>query len=270
MDKHEIAKFGVPRLVDRLKVMFDSEGQYYLDNVDVNGVLFSSASSFSPLYLLGILNSRLLNFIFKKGSVRFRGTFFSANKQFLKPLPIRYIKFTTSQGERVRLLEKGKKLYERCLTKGDQTCVLEFVGHALKQTPERADVVHDLLAFLAEQMIEMNKAKQAEIKGFLGWLEREIGAKVDNLKNKTKLKDYHDGTFEVLLAVLRENRRSITVDPSRREFQGRLGKEYNDSLAKLGPLKARLEATDRLIDQIVYRLSGLTEEEVKIVEEQSS
>lgn len=29
-------------------------------------------------------------------------------------------------------------------------------------------VVHDLLAFLAEQMLEMNRAKQREIKGFLG------------------------------------------------------------------------------------------------------
>jgi len=32
------------------------------------------------------------------------------------------------------------------------------------------------------------------------------------------------------------------------------------------PLKARLAATDRLIDLIVYRLYGLTEEEVATVE----
>jgi hypothetical protein len=33
---------------------------------------------------------------------------------------------------------------------------------------EKSDVVHDLLAFLAERMLEMNKQKQKEIKGFLG------------------------------------------------------------------------------------------------------
>src|SRR5262249_44173123 len=153
--------------------------------------------------------------------------------------------------ERARLLEKGRKLYDRCLTKGDQACVLGFVEHALKQIPEQSDVVHDLLAFLAEQMIEMNKAKQEEVRGFLGWLEREIGAKVDDLKNKTKLKDYHDSTFEVLLDVLKENHRALSIDPSERKFQDRLAKEYGNSLAKLGPLKARIEATDRLIDQIV-------------------
>ncbi len=36
---------------------------------------------------------------------------------------------------------------------------------------EKSDVVHDLLAFLAERMLEMNKQKQTEVKGFLGWLE---------------------------------------------------------------------------------------------------
>jgi len=29
---------------------------------------------------------------------------------------------------------------------------------------------------------------------------------------------------------------------------------------------ARIEATDRLLDQIVYKLYGLTEEEIKVVE----
>jgi hypothetical protein len=32
------------------------------------------------------------------------------------------------------------------------------------------------------------------------------------------------------------------------------------------PLVARIAATDRLIDEVVYRLYGLTEEEIKVVE----
>ena len=50
----------------------------------------------------------------------------------------------------------------------DATC--DFIAEQ-----ERSDVVHDLLAFLAERMLEMNKQKQQEIKGFLGWLEGEVG-----------------------------------------------------------------------------------------------
>jgi len=140
---------------------------------------------------------------------------------------------------------------------------------------EQSDVVHDLLAYLAEQMIQMNKEKQAEVKGFLAWLEREIGASVDDLSGKTRLRnylgDYQKGephlTLEELLQILRKNRRRLKVAPSKRAFQERLEQEYQASLGKLLPLKARLAATDRLIDLIVYRLYGLTEEEVAVVEE---
>ncbi len=37
-------------------------------------------------------------------------------------------------------------------------------------------------------------------------------------------------------------------------------------MATLGPLLARIEETDRLIDQVVYKLYGLTDEEIGIVE----
>ena len=50
---------------------------------------------------------------------------------------------------------------------------------------EKSDVVHDLLAFLAERMLEMNKQKQTEVKGFLGWLESYLDAKVEDLTPKT-------------------------------------------------------------------------------------
>jgi hypothetical protein len=42
--------------------------------------------------------------------------------------------------------------------------------------------------------------------------------------------------------------------------------EYEKSLALLLPIKQKLAATDWLIDQLVYRLYGLTEEEITIVE----
>jgi hypothetical protein len=57
-------------------------------------------------------------------------------------------------------------------------------------------VVHDLLAFPVEQMLEMNKQKLQEIKGFLHWLEREMGAKVHDLSPKTKVQEYYKLKFD--------------------------------------------------------------------------
>ncbi|MBU4138361.1 MAG: hypothetical protein KJ729_00220, partial [Euryarchaeota archaeon] len=52
-------------------------------------------------------------------------------------------------------------------TAPDSLKILEFINARLSAAPEESDVVHDLLAYLAERMIEMNKKKNSEIKGFL-------------------------------------------------------------------------------------------------------
>jgi hypothetical protein len=129
---------------------------------------------------------------------------------------------------------------------------------------ERSDVVHDLLAFLAERMLEMNKEKQKEIKGFLGWLEGYLGSKVEDLTPKTKLQSYYEHDYESFLTVLKKNGKKLAVDPARREPEPRA--EFEGSMGKLGPLRERIRKTDELIDATVYRLYGLTQEEIAIVE----
>ena len=130
---------------------------------------------------------------------------------------------------------------------------------------EQSDVVHDLLAFLAERMLEMNKQKQTEIKGFLGWLEGYLGAKVEDLTPKTKLQSYYEHDYDGLMAVLKKNSKKLQVDPARREPAQVLKAEFEGSLGKLGPLREKIRKTDELIDATVYRLYGLTEEEIGIV-----
>jgi hypothetical protein len=130
---------------------------------------------------------------------------------------------------------------------------------------DRTDTVHDLLAWLAGQMIETNKSKNKEVRGFLEWLEREIGAKIETLTNKTAVKSYHDHDFNHLGEVLKKNKKKISVNPSRREFQALLEDEFVNSMAVLNPLKEKIRTTDALIDEIVYKLYRLTQEEITVV-----
>jgi uncharacterized protein YaaN involved in tellurite resistance len=132
-------------------------------------------------------------------------------------------------------------------------------------TANRTDTVQDALAFLAEQMIEMNKAKNEEIKDFLKWLEREIDAEIEELENKTNIKKYHEHDFNHLLEILKKNKNKISIDPSDRGKQELLERHFTKSMSVLEPLKTKIEKTDELIDEIVYKLYGLTEEEVGIV-----
>jgi hypothetical protein len=87
-------KLAVPRLVARLCCGFDHDGSYCLDNVDVGGVLVRTTAGQTPLFLMGLINSRLLDLVFRKASVPFRGAYFSANRQYIEKLPIRTIDFS--------------------------------------------------------------------------------------------------------------------------------------------------------------------------------
>ncbi len=122
-------------------------------------------------YLLALLNSKLIWAYLKKvcsvlGDAD-EGGRLELRSVHVETVPIRRINFTTPPKECAYCLEKAKNLYEYCLSKDDQDCVLGFVGHHLSQKPEESDVVHDLLAFLAEEMIRLNKEKRAATKEFL-------------------------------------------------------------------------------------------------------
>ena len=250
---------------DRLIVSIDDvQNLYIMDNLYVFQT--DEETEINDMFILSLMNSRLLTFVYR---------YFAQEKGRILPqvkatnlylLPIRRINFTTPADERDRQLENAKSLYQYCLDRGSADCVLGFVKHHLAPNPERSDIVHDLLGFLAAQMVEMNKTKGQEIRGFLNWLEREIGVKIEALQNKTAIRGYFDLSFDRLLDVLRKNSRSIAVDLSSRNFQESLEREFANSLATLNPLLTRIQGTDALIDQVVYQLYGLTDEEIDVVE----
>jgi type I restriction-modification system DNA methylase subunit len=86
LDKQSPPKLIVPRLVANLICAGHESDSMYLDNVDVGGI--QPAEGIELFFLVGLLNSTVLSFIFKRISKPFRGEYLSANKQFIAPLPI--------------------------------------------------------------------------------------------------------------------------------------------------------------------------------------
>ena len=259
-------KLVIVRTGEQFTTAIDREQFYLSNNLFSSFRKADSALDVSYEYLCCLLNSKLLQrFLRLRIAPRFGKLYVETKIKHLDLLPIRRIDFITQVNERDRQLEKAKTLYEFCLNNDSTECVLGFVKHHLAANPERSDIVHDLLAFLAEQMLEMNKAKGEEIRDFHRWLEREIGVGIEALQNKTAIQSYFNLSLDGLLGILRRNRRSIDIDLSSRNFQESLEREFTSSLAKLNPLLTRIEQTDALIDQVVYQLYGLTDEEIAVV-----
>ncbi|MEW6162248.1 MAG: N-6 DNA methylase [Nitrospirota bacterium] len=305
----ESSKVVVRGTARKLSAALDTAGYALL--VAVHGIPYHSLRD--GLFLVSLINSSLLNWLhivsfysarIPQGSLRYPVSFYES-------LPIRSISFVTPKDGRKKLFEEAKNYYKKYLESGNSDTIVYFIESRLTkehkpepglvkkhnadplnkdwQIPEGAlweqsDVVHDILAYLAEQMIEMNKEKQSEIKGFLGWLESQLKAQPDKDGNKgiealtgkshmkTYLGDYQKGevhlSFENFWKVLEKNRNRIQANLKSRGLYETIKSEYEKSLSTLLPLKEKLRKTDWLIDQIVYKLYGLTEEEIKVVEGQ--
>jgi hypothetical protein len=154
-----LPKILVPDIADRASFALDGSGAYAFTSG--YGIILKIGIPESPKYVLGLLNSNVLDFYLKKISTTMRGGFFRYFTQFIEQLPIRKIDFSNPVE-----IEK-----------------------------------HDRLVAFVEQMLLLNKR---------------------------------------LFIEKAQEERNI--------FQ------------------RQIEATDRMIDQLVYELYGLTDEEIKIVE----
>lgn len=294
---------------DSLVVALDRDGLYcddglvlatFYENVSDSDLQLSfdgfekwSPGGYRIEYLIAVVASRLEGFFYRlrfaTGSLQ--SSFSHVYPQHVRNFPLRRIAFSTAERRRTALVREGTAEAAESVGSGAESVALGsfceskmggWVQARLDAQPEEADCVHDLLAHLAGQMIELNKEKQVEMRRFLGWLGDvlevgpEKGGKVgiEALTGMSKLRgylgDYQKGEgpllFDELLDILHKNRNRIGVSLSDAKFTARLKAEYEKTLTTLLPLKSRLARTDRLIDLIVYKLYGLTEEEVGVVE----
>jgi hypothetical protein len=263
----------------------------------VEGDYYSNDKTFIiPLedyYLLALLNSSTSFFFFRSELSDLRGGFLEYRAQTLLFTPIRKINFTTPADERARLVGELQTAYRAVDSAGVLASVAELLpvpssDNSLTVSPqspvEKSDVVHNLLAYLAEQMITMNKEKRALQREFTDWLVgtlRVIPSKdgktgIEALTGKARLADFLGDyqknepalTETDLFDILTKNRARLGVKLGVGEgtLAETVRRRYVEAVERGLPLKERLAATDKLIDTIVYRLYGLTEAEIAIVE----
>lgn len=133
----------------------------------------------------------------------------------------------------------------------------------------------------ANQMLTLNKILQEVSDAFTGLLQNKFGVETSNgfqpIALSKKLKNWHELEFGEFLKELEKARKkafkSKEFKPLGEYKKLSLSEEaewmpyFNEQKQKAEELKAEIEKTDKEIDQMVYELYGLTEEEIAIVEE---
>jgi len=251
----------------RIIPSLDTQGEYFGGNVV--GIILRPNQEMSIKFVLAVLASNFLNSFFAKRFVTI-----SLTSTFLSETPIRRISFTTPAAERAQITQQAIVRYDA----SDNAALLAQTQAAIDA--DKTDVIHDLLAHLAQRMIDLNKQKQAEVKRFLGWLEGRLkirpgkdgAAGIDSLTGKSILQNYlgdyqkgeHEEPWREFHYRLHQNRNRFAVSLS--DVEGEIEREYEHSLTTLLPIKRELARTDTLIDKIVYGLYGLTDAEIELIE----
>jgi type I restriction-modification system DNA methylase subunit len=111
-----LPKILVPDIANRASFALDHGGQYAFTSG--YGITLKSDIKQTPKYIVGLLNSRVLDFYLKNVSTILRGAFFRYFTQFVKQLPIRTIDFSepddvTRHDRMVELVERMLSLHER-------------------------------------------------------------------------------------------------------------------------------------------------------------
>lgn len=267
-------------------------------------------SAYRLEYLLACINSSVIYFCFSRLASKASQTLFPRlSLTYLRNLPVRRIAFTTPADERERLSVKGQALYAQFCETEDYAGVLGFVANHLTRLPdgapdtasERSDVVHDLLAYLAERMTALNKERHTAVEDFVLDLEGVLSAselqRIGRLWTPPGAPKADNKAFEKKQAVhtaalaeaaeqlgplagrrldLRDDIGAIDEEQWKWLLKGRLKKiasladlvrVYRRHQPGIAALDRRIALTDRLIDRVVYALYGLTAEEIAIVEE---
>ena len=262
----EQPKLLIRRTGDRIIAALDDSALYHT-NALIYGIPNKPRSHEHGLQvILTIINSRLFEYYYNKTSMKKGRTFPQVEIDTLEQFPIRSIAFTTLPPDRKRLAAQARERYESCLAKNDAAAILNFVEKQLAE--KRGDVVHDLLAFLAERMMELSKEKQTAAKQFLTDLRDFHRIESRSLTPKTKLDKFWKLQAGEVFDHLRANLKTLAAQGIRLKDsdEEKIRTRFQKATDKLLPLESQIAFTDGLIDQIVYRLYGLTPAEIKLVE----
>jgi type I restriction-modification system DNA methylase subunit len=171
----EQPKLLTPSIAQRASFSYDAEGHYYFVGSGGGGGggygIILKEGDLSPIYVLGLLNSRLLDFYLQNISSPFRHGWYAYNKQYIERLPIRRINFgdPADVARHDRMVAWVEKMLLLQQEKAAADAALLDIRHDLARQIEQLDAQIDALVYelygLTEGEIAVVEGRQTPPKG---------------------------------------------------------------------------------------------------------
>lgn len=273
---------STPKVFEKPKIIYYDVGNLPNFIIDFEGYYYGGGTSHSIRsdyldlrYILSLLNSKLLCMIIRSICPIKAGGARKFGPNYISTVPIRIVNFSTELNYRKEKLEEAKQLYQKYMREDDLNSLIDLLDNCLQQNEdknttleeEKSDIIYDFLIYLVDEIMRVNKEKNQKTNEFIDWLEMFIGEKIDNLTNKSKIKQYYNFDFDYLFNVLKKNKKKVNTNVLSIEFHTNLKEAFEKNVTQISSLSDKIYYTDKLIDQIVYKLYGLTDEEIEVVEQ---
>lgn len=155
-------KIITPSIAIRSSFTLDKKGELYFVGSGGGGgggygITLKNESESYYKYILGLLNSKLLDFFLKNISSTFRGGYYAYNKQYIEKLPIHPINFNDPQdvkkhNEIVKLVEQMLKFNEK-LSKTKIPTEKELIQRQIDTTDKQIDnLVYELYGLTDDEI----------------------------------------------------------------------------------------------------------------------
>ena len=123
--------------------------------------------------------------------------------------------------------------------------------------PDYEDSITEPLKHLVKIIISLSKNIQEKQNTFLSRIQSNFT--IDKPSNK--LKEFYNYDFKTFLSELKKKKITLTL-----KQQDEWEQYFNEYKTEINKLQQQINQTDNEIDQLVYKLYGLTPEEIEIVE----
>ena len=172
LDVMPLPKIFTPDIAARASYSLDKTGDAFFTGGVSGGYGILVEPEHSREYILGLLNSKLLEWIIRQTATQMRGGYYSYESRFIRHLPIRTIDF--SDPEDVARHDRMVGLVERMLALHDQLAGARIerertvIGHQISATDKQIDrLVYELYGLTDEEIevVESDRTFEHAMKG---------------------------------------------------------------------------------------------------------
>ncbi len=258
-------------------------GNHYLPS---NGYLLTT-NGFNLKYLLALMNSKLMEFYFRFIGIMTAGGAYTLKHETVAEFPIK------AKGEENRLIKNVDNLleYKGLLPQKKKLrlyeLLLKYASYSnaslkISEIVNRSNFYNKLYSGNVQNFYKLhvtvndniltiyaNKSNSGsyellkiEVNDF--YARQYIKLNIENLtdEQRAEINQYSGNILDKVL--------QITIpDYDKPEVVRKVVNEWNQLQNEIKELESKIEATDEEIDQMVYELYGLTEDEIKIVEKET-